>query len=55
MDEYQYFLKSIDAFVGHRHAVYLTNLVANVQRRLSVNHASVHDARHNTTSIFRNL
>ena len=53
--KYQYFLKSVDALVGYGHAVYLANLVADVKSRLPVNHASMHDARHNATSIFCNL
>lgn len=52
---YQYFLKGINTFVGYGHAVNLTNFVANMKRRLSMNHASMHDARHNATSIFGNL
>jgi hypothetical protein len=53
--KYQYFLKSVDALVGYGHAVYLANLVADVKSRLPVNHASMHDARHNAASIFCNL
>ena len=45
-------MKSVDALVGYGHAVYLAKLVADVKSRLPVNHASMHDARHNAASIF---
>lgn len=54
-DPYQYFLESVDTLVGHGHAVNLANLIADVERCLPMNHASMHDARHDAASVFRHL
>lgn len=36
----------------HRLTVYLTDFVANVKRRLPMDHTAMHDARHNAASVF---
>lgn len=55
MRTHQYFLKGVDALVGDRHAVDLADLVADVQRRLPVDHAAVHDARHDAPAVLRHF
>ena len=52
---YQDFLQGIHALVGDSHPVDLADLIADMQRCLSVDHTAMHDPRHDAASIFRHL
>ena len=52
---YQEFLKILDGLRADVESVNLFDLVADVQRRLPVNHSSVHDARDDATSVIGNF
>lgn len=49
---YQYFLERSDGLVSNRNPVDFTNLIANVESGLAVDHASMHDPRHNALTVF---
>lgn len=54
-DSYQDLLQGIDILVGHGQTVDFSNLVADVEGGLSVDHAAVHDARHQAAPVLGHL